>query len=196
MSVRRNSDNTKDHLQYHTPRGNITHKVVVAEIDRAPPILPRNPINNMPHKYQNKEGPRGGPKLPLFESRELPQRRINARTTGPVSLYEYPITTPNKPSFNYGRPTLAEEGISPHDRARRLEPEHRFNDVGFMRGVTTPDKHVVGAIYHPVGDRGGFARAELEPLDHQGREHNRMLHDRAQHVPRSPTWPTRGEGRK
>ncbi|CAD6444738.1 b3295504-0a91-4b52-b2f5-4940c0ebd9e2 [Sclerotinia trifoliorum] len=188
---RRNSDNTKDHLQYHTPRGNITHKVVVAEIARAPPATPRNPVNNMPHRYMNREGDRPN-QYPLFESRELPQRRINPTRTGPVPLYEYPVTTPNKPSFDYSRASREQQAaIAPHERAMMLEPENRPNDVGFMRGITGPDKKVVGAIYHPAGDRRGFARAELEPLDRQGREHNRMLHDRAQHAPRSPTWPTR-----
>ncbi|KAK6599423.1 hypothetical protein H4I95_08298 [Botrytis cinerea] len=187
---RRNSDNTKDHLQYHTPRGNITHKVVVAEIHRAPPTLPRNDINNMPHRYGNREGQRPN-QYPLFESRELPQRRINANRTGPVPLYEYPVTTPDKSSFDYSRAKVEPRAVPPHERAMRLEPETRFNDVGFMRGITGPDKNIVGAIYHPVGDRAGFARAELQPLDRQGREHNRMLHERAQHAPRSPTWPTK-----
>lgn len=138
----------------------------------------------------NREGPRGA-QHQLFESRELPQRRINARQGyGPVPLHEYPVTTPDKPSFDYSRPRREQEvAIAPHERAMRLEPEHRFNDVGFMRGITGPDKTIVGAIYHPSGDRGGFQRAGLEPLDRQGREHNRMLHDRAQHAPRSPTWP-------
>ncbi|TGO88653.1 hypothetical protein BPOR_0149g00070 [Botrytis porri] len=157
---RRNSDNTKDHLKYHTLRG------------------------NSPTGYGNREGQRPN-QYPLFESRELSQRRINANRTGPVPLYEYPVTTPDKSSLDYSRAKVEPRAVPPHERAMRLELETRLNDVGLMRGNTGPDKKIVGAIYHPVGDGAGFARAELQPLDRQGREHNRMLHERAQHVPRS-----------
>lgn len=136
----------------------------------------------------NREGERPN-QYPLLEN--LPQRQISARRTGPIPLHEYSITTPDQPSFDYNRPKRETAPIPPHDRAMRLEPDNRFNDVGFMRGITGPDKSIQGVIYHPVGERRGFARAELEPLDRQGREQNRILHDRAQHTPRSPTWPTR-----
>ncbi|ATZ53224.1 hypothetical protein BCIN_09g01020 [Botrytis cinerea B05.10] len=194
MSGRRNSDHDHDSLQYRTPRGNIPHRVMVQEIARAPVGGTRN-MSQYPHKYKNQEGPKDA-KYPLFDDRERPRRFVNNdKGYRPDTLYEYPVVTPDKPSFNYDRKTTPLETvlqpIAPANRARMIEPDQRHNTPGWMRGITSSNKTIVGGIYHPEGNTGDFERARLEPLDRQGREHNRMLHERAQHAPRSPTWPTK-----
>lgn len=166
---------------------------MVQEIARAP-VGGTRTESNYPHKYKNQEGPPEGPKYALFDDRERPKRLINPRTGyRPDTLYEYPVVTPNQPSFNYQKRAtpleVVQQPIAPADRARMIEPEERHNTPGWMRGITSSNKTIVGGIYHPEGNTRDFARAKLEPLDRQGREHNRMLHDRAQHAPRSPTWP-------
>jgi hypothetical protein len=72
------------------------------------------------------------------------------------------------------------------------------NDPGFHRAVTNPrGDRIIGAMYHPLGNPSGFARAPLEPLDRTGREAVRRYQDMTprpmeQGVAKQGSWPPRG----
>lgn len=139
-----------------------------------------------PREYRNQEGA-------THESRQNFQ---DWERRGAGQLHEYPVTTTEQRPFDYQRrPARAEQvgrPIHPRDRARLARQP--LNDPGPIRAVTGQDQRVIGAMAHPEGNRRGYERAPLEPLDRQGRRDAVRYQDSrgySDHNRTSSTWPPR-----
>jgi hypothetical protein len=128
--------------------------VVAANAVRDAPAPDERTKSKFPHLYRNQEG--SAPNVRQnFENWETPGGR-----DGNPQHREYPIVQ-GAQGFNYNQKTTP-----PNYNGPRVP-----NDPGPFRAVTTQDQnHIVGAIYHPVGNPRGFERAQLQQLDQQGRE--------------------------
>ncbi|KAH6612875.1 hypothetical protein B0J18DRAFT_460749 [Chaetomium sp. MPI-SDFR-AT-0129] len=194
-----NSANTPAGFQYNTPRGNLQMDRVNQIVQNAPGA-PAHGLGRgvFPKHYRNQEGPRDNPhhNLSGFESGRPGQDPGDPRDG---RLYEYPVKTmaqpqPLKNTFDYTRraATLAQtiRATRPDDEDFRDPTREPPNDPGALRAVTNKDGQVMGVVYHPEGNRNGYERARIEPLDAQGRGEQARYRD--QQLASSSTWPRRG----
>lgn len=133
-----------------------------------------------PRQYRNNEGS-GSETYQNFRAEEL--RRVE-------KLYEYPVTQPGEPRFDFNRRTTSARQMERpvHRNDRRRVVEHPYNTPGALRGVVDQYGDLIGATAHPEDRPLGFHRAHLEPLDRQGRQYVHRYHD---HISREETWPPR-----
>ena len=129
------------------------------------------------------------------------------RKTG---MLEVPVTS-NTPFDVTKPPTSVRDDIAgnrtlhPNDRAHA--EQNPVNDPDVCRAVVhnvvrdttmpnpvteTSEPHVLGLVYHPEGDRRGFRRAPLEPMDRRGRQIVRRHDDDHDRPQRGSSWPPRG----
>lgn len=111
--------------------------------------------------------------------RVKPSAAGNAETP---KLLEYPVNT--KPAghvpFNYNqRPTPAYTVEAPIHRGDRKDLVRRpYNDPGNVRAnVSMETGHMVGVTFHPEGNKNGFVRAPMAPLDQATARHMRQHQD-------------------
>lgn len=102
----------------------------------------------------------------------------------PASMLEYPVST--KPAghtpFDYHkRPARANQVERPITNGERKNLATKpLNDPGTFRANTNIHTgHVVGATYHPEGNKEGFVRATMSPLDRQAGRNMRQHQDMA-----------------
>lgn len=149
--------------QYHTSRGNIPVSLADQSVASAPAPGVRT-RSRYPRDYRNNEG----------ES-DSPQRNFHSwETRQAENLTEYVVKQPGQRPFNYDRRAASAQQVQRpvHPNDRRRVVQNPPNDPGPFRAVTTHDqKHVVGAMFHPVNNPIGYQRAMIEPLDRQGRQH-------------------------
>ena len=123
------------------------------------------------------------------------------------TLYEYPVTpaAQQNPStgqiqqhFDYDRKAATarqmesqgrrgNEPLNPAVHLRYLQIQR--NDPGPIRGVTDQHGNIIGAMAHPEGNRIGFERASLQPLDKEGKQSKRTYED--YHISHRSTFPRR-----
>ncbi|CAG8979316.1 hypothetical protein HYALB_00002439 [Hymenoscyphus albidus] len=140
-------------LQFSTPRGIISTQVAIDILEHwpAPDERPK-PASNYPHRYGNKGE---GLEYALFEDKW---------EVGNATLVAHPVKFHGEPSFDPWKETVKfkSDAAPPGPLARPI------NQPGPFR-LVTDQRHcrIVGAMYHPVGDLSGFARAALEPIDQE-----------------------------
>ncbi|KAF9768117.1 hypothetical protein IL306_014632 [Fusarium sp. DS 682] len=183
-------------MQYRTPRGIIPATVVEEQV-REVVIDPNDDSTKgpYPHVYMNQEPTSTAPDGTIFEKFEQRNR------PNETSLHEVPINCRmdlNKKSAGWLKVKRREERpIAPRDRARVAQNE--LNTPGPFRGVVAVDRAtgqshgVAGVMYHPQGDMSTFQRAQLEPLNREGRQYLRRFEDDAADPHRVTTWPPRDE---
>ncbi|RKL03723.1 hypothetical protein BFJ63_vAg8672 [Fusarium oxysporum f. sp. narcissi] len=182
--------------QYYTPRGSIPATVVEEQV-RQVPIDPNDDSTNgpYPHMYTNQESTSTAPNGTIFQRFE--QRNRPSETP----LYEVPVNCRmdlNKKAAPFMKVKRREERpTDPRDRGRVVQNE--LNTPGPFRGVVAVDKNtgqsrgVAGVMYHPQGNISAFQRAQMEPLDREGRQYIRRFVDDAADPHRVTTWPPRDE---
>lgn len=183
-------------MQYYTPRGSIPATVVEEQV-RQVPIDPNDDSTNgpYPHMYTNQESTSTAPNGTIFQRFE--QRNRPSETP----LYEAPVNCRmdlNKKAAPFMKVKRREERpTDPRDRGRVVQNE--LNTPGPFRGVVAVDKNtgqsrgVAGVMYHPQGNISAFQRAQMEPLDREGRQYIRRFVDDAADPHRVTTWPPRDE---
>ncbi|KAM5379163.1 hypothetical protein BFJ66_g3468 [Fusarium oxysporum f. sp. cepae] len=182
--------------QYYTPRGSIPATVVEEQVLQVP-IDPNDDSTNgpYPHMYTNQESTSTAPNGTIFQRFE--QRNRPSETP----LYEVPVNCRmdlNKKAAPFMKVKRREERpTDPRDRGRVVQNE--LNTPGPFRGVVAVDKNtgqsrgVAGVMYHPQGNISAFQRAQMEPLDREGRQYIRRFVDDAADPHRVTTWPPRDE---
>lgn len=182
--------------QYYTPRGSIPATVVEEQV-RQVQIDPNDDSTNgpYPHMYTNQESTSTAPNGTIFQRFE--QRNRPSETP----LYEVPVNCRmdlNKKAAPFMKVKRREERpTDPRDRGRVVQNE--LNTPGPFRGVVAVDKNtgqsrgVAGVMYHPQGNISAFQRAQMEPLDREGRQYIRRFVDDAADPHRVTTWPPRDE---
>ncbi|PCD46348.1 hypothetical protein AU210_001755 [Fusarium oxysporum f. sp. radicis-cucumerinum] len=193
---RRSTDEDMSKMQYYTPRGSIPATVVEEQV-RQVPIDPNDDSTNgpYPHMYTNQESTSTAPNGTIFQRFE--QRNRPSETP----LYEVPVNCRmdlNKKAAPFMKVKRREERpTDPRDRGRVVQNE--LNTPGPFRGVVAVDKNtgqsrgVAGVMYHPQGNISAFQRAQMEPLDREGRQYIRRFVDDAADPHRVTTWPPRDE---
>lgn len=97
-------------------------------------------------------------------------------------LSEFPVSMQpaGRHPFDYdAKPARAKQVERPiHENERKNYAEKPMNDPGRFRANVNPDTgHMVGATYHPQGNRTGFVRATMSPLDRQAGQNLRQHQD-------------------
>ncbi|KAH7269245.1 uncharacterized protein BKA55DRAFT_3680 [Fusarium redolens] len=193
---RRSTDEDMSKMQYYTPRGSIPATVVEEQV-RQVVIDPNDDSTNgpYPHVYMNREPTSTAPDGAIFQRFEQRNRPND------TSLHEVPVNCRmdlNKKSAPFMKVKRREERpTDPRDRGRVVQNE--LNTPGPFRGVVAVDRNtgqshgVAGVMYHPQGRRLAFQRAQMEPLDREGRQYMRRFADDAADPHRVTTWPPRDE---
>ncbi|KAK1855583.1 hypothetical protein CCHR01_01758 [Colletotrichum chrysophilum] len=195
---RRNTDNTEQQLQYHTPHGPVSAADVSKHLETVPPPHTRT-RSNYPHPYRGREG-RGVNETKTFDDYVTGP----GRSQGPTGvMHEYPIpTSGDQFIFQYDRPCQrarqAQRQIHPNERANVMGPINGrpANTPGQTRAAVRvaqvngeEQSTVVGVMVHPEGNLQRLERAPLEPLSREGRqEMTRHADERG----RTRTYPPRG----
>ncbi|KAF4823197.1 hypothetical protein CGCSCA5_v001996 [Colletotrichum siamense] len=196
---RRNTDNTEQHLQYRTPKGPVPAAAIPLHLEDAPAPNTRT-RSRYPREYRNNEGQRGQTRTQPIDDFETGP----GRAQGPAGrLHEYPIPPPDTQfRFRYDDPCM-----NAHQVERRIHRNERANVFGPADGRPGNDPMTVraavrvaqvdgkdelitaGVLAHPPGNRTGFQRAPIEPLDRQGRQ---ILQRDVDEKGRTRTYPPRG----